>query len=56
MSIQSAQAHDGAAWKKVVARATPRIETRLFIDGDYVDAAERGRFATIITLPPPSGV
>jgi gamma-glutamyl-gamma-aminobutyraldehyde dehydrogenase len=47
MSITSAQARDRASWKQAAARAQPRIETRLFIDGEFVDAIDGGRFATI---------
>jgi len=47
MSITSAQALDGTAWKQAAERAQPRIETRLFIDGEYVDAVDKGRFASV---------
>jgi gamma-glutamyl-gamma-aminobutyraldehyde dehydrogenase len=47
MSISTAQAFDRAAWKQAAERTQPRIETRLFIDGEYVDAIDKGRFATI---------
>ena len=47
MSITSAQARDRASWKQAAARAQPRIETRLYIDGEYVDALDGGRFATV---------
>jgi gamma-glutamyl-gamma-aminobutyraldehyde dehydrogenase len=34
-------------WQDAAGKAVSGIETRLFIDGDYRDAAEGGRFATI---------
>jgi gamma-glutamyl-gamma-aminobutyraldehyde dehydrogenase len=34
-------------WQEAAGKAVSGIETRLFIDGDYRDAAEGGRFATI---------
>lgn len=36
-----------AQWREVSERAKPRIETRLFIDGAYCDAAAGGRFENI---------
>jgi gamma-glutamyl-gamma-aminobutyraldehyde dehydrogenase len=47
MSITSARAQDRAAWQRIAARAAARVETRLFIDGEYVDALAGGRFATV---------
>jgi gamma-glutamyl-gamma-aminobutyraldehyde dehydrogenase len=47
MSIESARTQDRAAWKRAAAQALPRIENRLYIDGEYVDAVDGGRFATI---------
>jgi acyl-CoA reductase-like NAD-dependent aldehyde dehydrogenase len=44
MSIATARANDRAAWRRVAARP---VETRLFIDGEYVDAADGGRFPAI---------
>jgi gamma-glutamyl-gamma-aminobutyraldehyde dehydrogenase len=47
MSLAQVEAHDFNAWRSVAERATKRLETRLFINGDYVDAAGGGRFETI---------
>ena len=46
MSLDSLAAHDHARWQAIAATAQKRIETRLFIDGAFVDAAGGGRFAT----------
>ncbi len=47
MSLESIEEHDLAQWQSVAEKAKQNIETRLFIGGDYVDAAKGGRFATI---------
>jgi len=47
MSIKTAQAQDRAGWQRLATRARSGLETRLFIDGEYVDAADGGRFATV---------
>jgi len=39
--------YDLAQWQSVADREKQRVETRLFIGGEYVDAAEGGRFATV---------
>ncbi len=39
--------YDLAGWQRVAADACNKIETRLFINGNYVDAAQGGRFETI---------
>jgi gamma-glutamyl-gamma-aminobutyraldehyde dehydrogenase len=39
--------YDREMWHSVAGRHTGRIETRLFINGDYVDAVEGGRFETV---------
>jgi gamma-glutamyl-gamma-aminobutyraldehyde dehydrogenase len=46
MSLAETREYDHGRWRDVAASAGARIETRLFIDGDYVDAAEGGRFVT----------
>ena len=43
----SLQNYTLAQWREVAERARPRIETRLFIDGAYCDAAGGGRFENI---------
>jgi gamma-glutamyl-gamma-aminobutyraldehyde dehydrogenase len=47
MSLQALAGHDRGRWQAVARTARTRIETRLFIDGRFVDAAKGGRFATI---------
>jgi gamma-glutamyl-gamma-aminobutyraldehyde dehydrogenase len=47
MSLQTLSGHDRGQWKAAAATARKRIETRLFIDGRFVDAAKGGRFTTI---------
>ncbi len=47
MSIQALSTHDQRQWRAVATRAQNRIETRLFIDGQFVDAKKGGRFTTI---------
>ena len=45
MTISAVEKYDGEKWHAVAAAVKP--EVRLFIDGDYVDAIEGGRFETI---------
>ena len=47
MSLQALAGHDRARWQATAKAARSRIETRLFIDGRFVDAARGGRFTTI---------
>ncbi|MGB5132025.1 MAG: aldehyde dehydrogenase [Steroidobacteraceae bacterium] len=47
MSIQALSGHDRGRWQATAQAARSRIETRLFIDGRFVDAAKGGRFATV---------
>ena len=47
MSLTTIENYDGARWRQVADAAKQRIETRMFIDGAYVDTAEGGRFVTI---------
>jgi acyl-CoA reductase-like NAD-dependent aldehyde dehydrogenase len=46
MSLQTLGDYDHGRWRAVARSARGRIETRLFIDGRYVDAVKGGRFAT----------
>jgi acyl-CoA reductase-like NAD-dependent aldehyde dehydrogenase len=46
MSLQTLGDYDHGRWQAVAKSARSRIETRLFIEGRYVDAARGGRFAT----------
>jgi acyl-CoA reductase-like NAD-dependent aldehyde dehydrogenase len=47
MSLANLESYNFEKWREVAATAKERIETRLFLDGDFVDAAEGGRFVTI---------
>jgi gamma-glutamyl-gamma-aminobutyraldehyde dehydrogenase len=47
MSLEKLDANTHAQWQSVADQARSSIETRLFIDGDFVDAAGGGRFKTI---------
>ncbi len=47
MSLQALAGHDRGRWQATAKSARTRIETRLFIDGRFVDAAKGGRFTTI---------
>lgn len=45
MSLSAVEEYDGQKWHEVAAAVQP--EVRLFIDGEYVDAIEGGRFETV---------
>jgi len=45
MSLSAVEGYDGKKWHAVAAAVQP--EVRLFIDGEYVDAVEGGRFETV---------
>ena len=45
MTISAVDNHDGTKWHAIAAGIKP--EVRLFIDGEYVDAIDGGRFETI---------
>ena len=47
MSIQALADHDRNRWQAVAAKAQKKLETRLFIDGKFVDARKGGRFTSI---------
>ena len=47
MNLEQIESHDFQQWNLVADKAKTQIETRLFIDGDYVDAVAGGRFSTI---------
>lgn len=47
MSISRLQEHDIATWHRVAEKMKGKFETRLFIDGKYVDAADGGRFENV---------
>ena len=47
MNLQTLAGHDRVRWHAAAAKARNTIETRLYIDGRFVDAAKGGRFTTI---------
>jgi gamma-glutamyl-gamma-aminobutyraldehyde dehydrogenase len=47
MSLTALASRDFAAWQATARSTRARIETRLFIDGKFVDAVKGGRFGTI---------
>jgi gamma-glutamyl-gamma-aminobutyraldehyde dehydrogenase len=47
MTLATAQGHDRERWQALAVAARARLETRLFIDGRFVDAVRGGRFQTI---------
>ncbi|MGH6886735.1 MAG: aldehyde dehydrogenase family protein, partial [Geminicoccales bacterium] len=47
MSIQAVAKHTHARWKAVADKAQKKPETRLFIDGKFVDARKGGRIESI---------
>lgn len=46
MNLTQVKQHDSTQWKAVAADARRHIETRLLIDGKFVDAIKGGRFVT----------
>lgn len=47
MSVATIENFNLNRWQEIAAEASGQIETRLFIDGAYVDALDGGRFATV---------
>jgi gamma-glutamyl-gamma-aminobutyraldehyde dehydrogenase len=47
MSLQILSEHKKDRWLRVASTARTRVETRLFIDGRFVDAAKGGRFTSV---------
>jgi gamma-glutamyl-gamma-aminobutyraldehyde dehydrogenase len=47
MSLTNIESHDLARWQQIAADTSQKVETRLFIGGEYVDAVRGGRFATV---------
>jgi acyl-CoA reductase-like NAD-dependent aldehyde dehydrogenase len=47
MSLAALASRNHAAWQSAARAARARIETRLFIDGHFGDAARGGRFSTV---------
>ena len=46
MSLAALEEYDLASWQQTAGKERQHIETRLFIDGEFVDALAGGRFAT----------
>jgi acyl-CoA reductase-like NAD-dependent aldehyde dehydrogenase len=46
MSIQALADHDQKRWRAAAAKTERQIETRLFIDGKFVDSKKKERFTT----------
>ena len=47
MSLIALKSNGLEQWQRVAEAAGNRMETRLFIDGDYVDAQAGGRFNSV---------
>jgi gamma-glutamyl-gamma-aminobutyraldehyde dehydrogenase len=47
MSVSQVQTYDKQRWRSVASHAREHLETRLFIDGEFCDAVDGGRFATV---------
>jgi acyl-CoA reductase-like NAD-dependent aldehyde dehydrogenase len=47
MSIQAASNHASATWRSVAMRELSKLETRLFINGEFVDAVDGNRFESV---------
>jgi gamma-glutamyl-gamma-aminobutyraldehyde dehydrogenase len=47
MSLSAIESHDSARWHNLAREAQAKLETRLFIDGEFCDAQEGGRFKTL---------
>ena len=47
MTLPRIANYDKAQWQDAAGRATDRAETRHFIDGDFSDAVDGGRFESI---------
>jgi gamma-glutamyl-gamma-aminobutyraldehyde dehydrogenase len=47
MSLADIESYDSERWHALAADAAGRLETRLFIDGEFCDAQEGGRFKTV---------
>jgi gamma-glutamyl-gamma-aminobutyraldehyde dehydrogenase len=47
MSLEQLESYDLPHWQAAASGAKARIETKLFIDGNYVDAVSGGRFTTV---------
>ena len=47
MSIEAVSGHPASTWHSVASRELSKLESRLFIDGEYVDALDGERFESV---------
>jgi gamma-glutamyl-gamma-aminobutyraldehyde dehydrogenase len=47
MSLSTIESHDAQRWRSIAGDAKARLETRLFINGEFCEALEGGRFNTV---------
>jgi acyl-CoA reductase-like NAD-dependent aldehyde dehydrogenase len=47
MSLSAIESHDSQRWHDLARTAQANLETRLFINGEFCDALEGGRFKTV---------
>ena len=47
MNLEKIASHDRERWTATADRAIGNVETRLFINGEYVDSVDGGRFTTV---------
>ena len=47
MNIEAASGHSAATWQSIASRELSNLETRLFIDGEYVDSIDGDRFDSV---------
>jgi gamma-glutamyl-gamma-aminobutyraldehyde dehydrogenase len=47
MSLSAIESHDSQRWHELAAKVQAKLETRLFINGEFCDALEGGRFKTV---------
>jgi gamma-glutamyl-gamma-aminobutyraldehyde dehydrogenase len=47
MSIEAVSNHDLPTWQSIAMRELSQLETRLFINGEFVDAIDGGRFESV---------
>jgi gamma-glutamyl-gamma-aminobutyraldehyde dehydrogenase len=47
MSLSTIESHDAQRWRSIAGDTKARLETRLFINGEFCEALEGGRFNTV---------
>ena len=47
MSLSDVESNDAQRWHSIASDAIARLETRLFINGEFCEALEGGRFNTV---------